>query len=82
MADVKIRIYKGGEVEPDTTITIPGGILKLASRLVPKKVAAALQEKGIDVKEIIELSQQPDVQGTLVEVEEHKKNERVVIAVE
>ena len=82
MADVKIRIYKGGEVEPETTITIPGGILKLASRLLPKKAAAALQERGIDVKEIIELSQQPGVQGTLVEVEEHKKNERVVVAVE
>ena len=82
MADVKIRIYKGGEVEPETTITIPGGILKLASRLLPKKAAAALQERGIDVKEIIELSQQPGVQGTLVEVEEHKKNEKVVVAVE
>lgn len=82
MADVKIRIYKGGEMEPETTITIPGGILKLASKLVPKKAAAALQEKGIDVKEIIELSQQPGVQGTLVEIEEHKKNERVVVAVE
>jgi len=82
MADLKIRIYKGKEKKPEKTITIPGGILKLASRLVPKKAAAFLQEKGIDVKEIIELSQQPDVHGTLVEIEEHKKNERVAISVE
>ncbi|MDY6838854.1 MAG: hypothetical protein SWH78_12875 [Thermodesulfobacteriota bacterium] len=82
MADLKIRIYKGKEKKPEKTITVPGGILKLASRLVPKKAAVFLEEKGIDVKEIIELSQQPDVHGTLVEVEEHKKKERIVISVE
>jgi hypothetical protein len=41
-----------------------------------------LQDKGIDIGEIIRLSDNPDAKGTLVEIEEHKKNERVVIALE
>lgn len=82
MADLKIRVFKSGEVEPETTITIPGGVLKIASKLIPKQAAATLQDKGIDVDELIRLSENPDAQGTLVEIEEHKKNEKVVIALE
>lgn len=82
MADLKIRVYKGGGADPETTVTIPGGILKMASALIPRQAAAALQEKGIDIDEIIRLSENPDAHGTLVDVEEHKKNERVVIALE
>ena len=82
MADLKIRIYKGGDSTPDTTVTIPGGVLKIASKLIPKKATNALQEKGIDIDEIIKLSENPAAQGTLVEIDEHKKNEKIVIALE
>ena len=57
-------------------------MLKIASRLIPKRAADALQEKGIDLEEIIRLAENPDARGTLVEVEEHKNNERIVIALE
>ncbi|MEJ2646191.1 MAG: hypothetical protein P8180_14970 [Gammaproteobacteria bacterium] len=82
MTDLKIRVFKGDDPEPDTTVTIPGGVLKIASRLIPKQAMEALQDKGIDLDEIIRLSENPEARGTLVEVEEHKKNERVVIALE
>ena len=82
MADLKIRIFKGGATDPETTVTIPGGVLKVASKLIPKQAAAALEEKGIDLDELVRLSQRPDVQGTLIEVEGHKKGERVVVALE
>ena len=82
MADLKIRVFKGDTTEPETTVTIPGGVLRVASKLVPKQAATALQDKGIDLDELIKLSQNPDVCGTLVEIEEHKKNEKVVIALE
>ena len=82
MADVKIRVFKGGEAEPATTVTIPGGILKVASRLIPKKAAVALQDMGIDFDELIKLSQNPEVQGTLAEIEEHKKKQKIVISLE
>jgi hypothetical protein len=82
MANLKIRVFKGGEAEPETTVTIPGGVLKVASKLIPKQAAAALQDKGIDLDELIKLSTNPEVQGTLIEVEEHKENERIVISLE
>jgi hypothetical protein len=82
MADLKIRVFKGGEAQPETTVTIPGGILKVASKLIPKKAAAALQDKGIDLDELIKLSTNPEIHGTLVEIEEHKKNEKVVISLD
>jgi len=82
MADLKIRIFKGSDSTPKTTVKVPGGVLKIASRLIPKQAMNALQEKGIDINEIIKLAENPDARGTLVEVEEHKKNERIVVALE
>ena len=82
MADIKIRAFKGDETQPETTVTIPGSVLRVASKLIPKQAAAALQDKGIDLDELIELSRNPEVRGTLVEVGEHKKNERIVISLE
>ncbi len=81
-AGLKIRIFKGGETEPETTITIPLAILRFATKLMPKQAASALQEYGIDLHQIVELSQEEDVHGTLVEIERHKKNEKVIIAIE
>jgi hypothetical protein len=82
MADVKIKIFKQGESQPETTVTIPGSVLNVASKLIPKKAIAALQTEGIDLDELIKLSKNPDVRGTLVEIEEHKKNEKIIIALE
>jgi len=82
MTDLKIRVFKNGKAEPDTTVTIPGNILKIASKLIPKKLTEILQDKGIDIEELIKLSENPEAQGTLIKVEEHQKNEKVVIALE
>ena len=82
MRGVKIRIYKRDETKPDTTISIPLGILRFATKLIPKHAMATLLEYGVDVKEIVELAQQDEVQGTLVEIEKHRKNERIIISVE
>ena len=82
MADLKIRIYKNNQSDPETTVTIPGKVLTVASKLIPKRATEAMQEKGIDINEIIELSKKPDVNGTIIEVEEHKKKENIIIALE
>lgn len=82
MPDLKIRVFKGSGSEPETTVTVPGGVLKIASKLIPKQATDALQEKGINLDEIIRLSGNPEARGILVEVEEHEKNERIVIALE
>ena len=80
MADLKIRVYKNAEPNPETTITIPGVVLRAASRLLPRKAMDVLQKKGINLEEIVRLSSNPDVTGPLVIVEEHDKKEKVVIS--
>jgi hypothetical protein len=82
MADLKVRVYKIGETAPKTTVTVPGGVLKIASKIIPEQAMRALQEKGIDLAEIIRLSGNPEARGILLDVEEHEKQERVVIALE
>ena len=66
MVNLKIRVFKNGETNPETTCTIPAGVLKIASKLIPKQATAALREKGIVVDEIIRLSANPDAHGTLL----------------
>jgi len=82
MRCLKIRIFKGGETSPETTCTIPTAVLQLAMKLVPKQAMAALREQGIELGEIASLASNPEVNGTLLEVEDHKKNEKVVITLE
>ena len=82
MKNLKIRVYKHGKDLPDTTVRIPIDILRIASRLIPARAMKALADEGIDVEEIVRLSEQPEVQGMLVEVEDHTKNERVVVMLE
>ena len=77
-----IRIFKQGDSNPDTTIKIPEEVLKVASAFIPKKVSQSLTTKGIDIEEILKLADNPDAKGTLIEIEEHKKNEKVVISLE
>ena len=82
MAKLKIRIFKNNEPAPDVTITVPLGVIRVASRMIPRKVQALLEDQGIDLAQIVELSQSDEVLGTLVEIEEHNKNKKIVIAVE
>lgn len=82
MRNLKIKVFKGSETNPEITCTIPTAILQVAFKLIPKQAMAALREKGIELEEIIKLSSNPDAVGTLLEVEDHKKNEKVVITLE
>lgn len=82
MANLIIRVFKQGDSSPDTTIKIPGGVLKVASALIPKKVSQSLTSKGIDFEEILKLADNPEAKGTLIEIEEHRKDEKVVISLE
>jgi len=82
MADLKVRVFKDGSDNPATTVTIPGSILKIARNLVPHRAVAALRDEGIDLEELVRLSESPDVHGTVAEIEDHRKGERVVISLE
>ena len=43
---------------------------------------AALQDEGIDLAELVRLSESTEVRGTLVEVDGNERNERVIISME
>ena len=82
MIKLKIRIYENGETEPKTTISVPLGMLRFVSRFVPANLKESLSKKGIDVELIADLAKSEEIHGTLVEIQEHKKNERTVISIE
>lgn len=81
MANLKIEVFKNSSTGPETTIKIPLDVLKVASKLMPKNLMSSLEEKGIDINHLLHATQKEKIQGVLVEIEEHRKNERVVISV-
>lgn len=82
MAKMKIRIFKNNGTTPDTTATIPLAIVKVAAKLIPHKALTVLDDLGIDLNQLIEISKSEDALGTLAEIEEHKKNRKIVISIE
>jgi hypothetical protein len=82
MANLKIRIFRGSDPTPDSTVTVPGDLLKIASKLIPTKAIDTLQKEGVDLEEIIRLSENPEAHGILVDIEDHKKHERITISLE
>lgn len=57
MADVTIRVFRGDERHLATTVTIPGGILRIAAGLVPRSALKALRDEGIELEELVRLSE-------------------------
>lgn len=82
MLKLKIRIFKNNDTAPDTTITFPLAVIKMASKLTPHKALNVLGELGIDLDQIIEISKTEEPLGTLAEIEEHKKNRKIIISIE
>ena len=80
MPDLKIKVYKAGQVKPEMVVTIPLTIVRMATKLMPTKVKSALENEGIDLNEIVSIAEKQDVTGKLVEVE--KETERIVISIE
>jgi hypothetical protein len=82
MLKLKIRIFKNGDSIPDTTMTVPLAVIKVASRLVPRKAIKVLDDLGIDFDQIIDISKTEEPLGILAEIDEHKKNRKIIISIE
>jgi len=82
MSQLKIRVYRGDDSHLASTVTIPGGILKIAANLLPRRAIEALRSEGMDPAEIARLADNPEARGELVTVEDHDKGERVIISLE
>ncbi|MCH8844549.1 MAG: hypothetical protein IID61_16435 [SAR324 cluster bacterium] len=77
-----IRVFENNEKIPAQTVTIPLGVLKLARNFIPNRAKAALEKEGIDLDQVMGLADQQEAPGVLLEVEDHKKNRKVVISIE
>ena len=77
MVEFKIMIFKAGDKTPETVITLPSKVMRVASKLLPKRANRILEEEGIDITEIANLASSGNVKGKLIELE--KKGERIVI---
>jgi hypothetical protein len=82
MRGLKIREFKIGSDTPEETVTIPLSIFKIVAKIIPKKALAALQQNDIDIEEIQKLADNPEIQGIILEVEEHTKGVRTTISIE
>lgn len=82
MRSIKIRKFKIGSDIPETTVTIPLSIFKIATKIIPKKQLGALQQNDIDIEEIQKITENPDIQGVILEVEEHTKGVSTIISIE
>jgi hypothetical protein len=82
MQSIKIREFKIDSDLPETTVTIPLSIFKIVAKIMPRKALDALQQNDIDVEEIQKLAENPEVQGTILEVEEHTKGSKIIISIE
>jgi hypothetical protein len=82
MLKLKIRIFKNNDHGPDTTMTVPLGIIRVASKLVPRKAVKVLDDLGIDLDQIIDISKTEEPLGTIAEIEEHKKDRKIIISIE
>ncbi len=82
MLKLKIKIFKNNDTAPDTTITVPLAVIKVASKLAPRKAVKVLDDLGIDLDQIIEISKTEEPLGILAEIDEHKKNRKIIISIE
>ena len=82
MRSLKIREFKIGSYTPEETVTIPLSIFKIVAKIIPKKALAALQQNDIDIEEIQKLADNPEIQGIILEVDEHTKGVRTTISIE
>jgi hypothetical protein len=77
---LRILVYRPGEAEPKTRISINLALARLASKILPRKIRQDIEKEGVDLDEVLSLIAKENVRGQLIEIE--KPGERIVISVE
>lgn len=80
MANLKVEVYKAGQVEPETVVDVPLTVARMALGFMDEEARSALEDKGINVNELASLIEKQGVTGKLMEVE--RGAERIVITIE
>jgi len=78
MPKIRIEVYEGST--PAATITIPTWLVTGVSKLLPKIAGKQLQEH-IDISELAQLIKNSQANGAVLEIEDHKSNERLVVSI-
>ena len=63
MTSLKVKVFKSGNENPETMISIPVIALRVMSKMIPKRACCAMQMKGFAINELLELAQNPDARG-------------------
>jgi len=82
VTSIFIREYDGESTTPSRTIRIPVKVFTVAASLVPHRVREELAKQGIDLDGIRQAASEITSPVTLVEVEEHEKQRRIVVSLE
>lgn len=80
MTKLSITVYQRPAAEPEVRIAIPVTVVKIAQKLIPRKVHDELMDQGIDINEIIAALDQLQDTGTIMEVE--TEDRLIIIALE
>ena len=80
MASLNIQVFKSGQTEPETKITISLAVPQIALKLMPKSLRSKLEEEEIDLNELAALIENEEVRGTLIEIE--NPEEKLVISID
>ena len=80
MANLKVKVYRAGQAEPETVVDVPLAVARMALGFMDENARSALEDKGINVDELASLIEKQGVTGKLMEVE--RGTERIVITIE
>lgn len=65
MNQLEVCIFKEGNSDPDSRITLPISVLRANPKLLPKDISAALEAQGVPVSELVSLE---GVEGQIMDI--------------
>ncbi|MCW8331751.1 hypothetical protein MD588_23400 [Photobacterium sp. SDRW27] len=79
MRKLKIEIFESGN--PESTIQIPVALAKILIKFLPKKLSSRLQENHDQLDALFSAIDVADTDGFLMEIDDHKSNEKVIFSI-
>jgi hypothetical protein len=78
---LKIRVYQGDAAKPKVNISLPLSLVKVVTKILPKSAKIQLDEKNINLEEILAAIDE-NTGGKILEVHDEEDNEHVEIVIE
>lgn len=78
---LKIRVSEDGQSRPKVNVVLPLGLIRLVNKIVPESAKIQLEERNIDLDQIISAIDET-TGGKILEVHDEEEGEHVEIVVE